>query len=255
MTSSKLERVPLESFKSPVDDLKGNRLKSKRGPKTFAESAFALNVEEPGLSHFDWREHGLDPRIRHQRGWNCCTSFALTAAVEMLAVRGGAAGPRLNGGYVHFCLAKVTNTKAGINPTHATGKAVEHGIAAGNLDLPDNIAAFCAADGVKPARVTGGQRIDGGVSALDKLVSAGPLLVDMYVPTNFADLGPHETYVCDPMPANSLLHTMVLVGYDWPSRTAIVLNSYGVGWGNEGFATIKLGSGGLLERRPFLVQI
>lgn len=256
MTKSKLGRVPLETFKSPVDDLRGKRQRRRPRFKALTESAFSLDEgAAPELSRFDWREHGLHPPVRHQGDWNCCTSFALTAAVEMLAVREGNPGPRLNGGYVHFCLANVTNTGAGINPTYAAGKAAARGIVAGDSDLPDDIAAFCA-DGVAlKATVAGGQRIDGGVTALDKLVSAGPLLVDFFIPTAFADLGPHDTFVCEPMPPQARLHTMVLMGYDWPNRTALVLNSFGANWGNHGYATIKFGSGGLLEDSPFLVQI
>lgn len=254
MGKTKIKRVPLERFKSPLDDLAGV-VKAKHWEN------FALEAAEPRLSRFDWREHGLAPRVRHQQDWNCCTSFALSAVVEMLVERAGGAANRLCGGYVHICLgeipdpAAIADKNAGINPPAACEKAVTHGIKTGESDLPGNLATFCHVDDAAVQQVTGGERIAGGVEGLDALTRIGPLIVDMYVPREFADLSRHDVFVCPALPPLSTLHTMVLMGYDWPNRTATVLNSSGSSWGNDGFATVKFGSGQLLERKPFAVRI
>jgi hypothetical protein len=86
---------------------------------------------------------------------------------------------------------------------------------------------------------------------LNRLASDGPMLVDMKIGQDFFTLGHHAVY--QPAGAGTLLHSMCLVGYR--GDVAIVLNSMGAAWGNQGYANIRIGTGELLERFPYIVPV
>lgn len=196
---------------------------------------------------FDWRDRGLVFEPRAQGGANCCTSYALSAMVEARwRLRHGQA-VRLAGAYIHVCLLKVSDPLQGVNPEHAARAATSAGLAKSLVDGPPLSAAECRALADDRIGISGYGWVPPGTPMLNALVTHGPMLVEMNVPPDFPLLGAHDLYATDVDQATAKRHSMLLIGYDYPSRTAVLLNSMGRAWGNYGLLHVRFGTGGVLD--------
>jgi Papain family cysteine protease len=203
---------------------------------------------------FDWRSHGLAPAVRNQGQWNACTSFALTAMVEARRVIRGSAIPRLSAGYVHYCRLGETNPDKGHNAPEVAAIASGSGIMPGAADGPPLNQAQCAIDPAQAVRVVGSGYVEPGAKALDLMASDGPLLVEVWLPDDFDTLRAHEVYRIAGA-ENLVLHSMMLVGYDWNAQTITMLGSNGTQWGNAGYVTMDMTEARFFGRWPFAVKV
>lgn len=208
----------------------------------------------PSVPAFDWRNHGVSFNVRNQGDWNACTSFAFTGMIEARRKIAGKPALRLCAGYPHGCLMGIADPVTPVNISTIGSAVAAHGHASAISDGLPATAAMCTTLGHAPVQVPAGgfARVLGN-AILDRLVSKGPMVVDMLVPANFPSLGTHDVWTMNAT-AEGRLHAMVLVGYDWPAKKVHLLNSMGAGWGNHGFLTVSPGTGQLLARFPYEVD-
>lgn len=233
----------LRTFRSPERTNPGFR-------PQWENKSFSVSV--PQRNKFDWRNNGLGFVVRDQGNWNACTSFAMTAMVETRSALAGRPLSRLTAGFLHCCVRCVTDPDEPQNCYVIRDAARNPGIKAGNLDGPPLSTHQCDTGGVQLHRIAGGDYTDPGAAACNELVANGPLLVEMLVPRDFDTIGPHAVIDIRADP-DRVLHSMLLIGYDWNAATITVLNSFGASWGNQGFGTISMASSGFKSLYPFSI--
>lgn len=232
------------------------RLQSFRSPELLNPGFHAqwenksFSVTFPQRDQFDWRQNGLNFVVRDQGNWNACTSFAMTAMVEARAARAGNPLPRLMGGFLHCCVRGISDPDAPQNCHVIRDAAMNPGIKVGNTDGPPLVGALCSTAGAQLHRISGGDYTEPGAAACNRLVANGPMLVEVMVPRDFDQIGPHVEISLAPGP-DKVLHSMLLVGYHWTNGTITVLNSFGSAWGNHGCATLTMASTAFKALYPF----
>lgn len=203
--------------------------------------------EDLAKQRFDWRDHGLAFAARAQGNANCCTSYALSSMAEARWQIQGGGRVQLAGAYIHCCLFRITDPLQGVNPEAAARAATAGGLAKATADGPPLSAEQCSALAGDRIGISGYGWVAPGTPMLNALVTHGPMLVEMNVPPEFPSLGPHKIYEPQVDPATAKRHCMLLIGYDFPSRTGLLLNSMGQSWGNGGLLAVRFGTGGVLD--------
>ncbi len=208
----------------------------------------------PKVAKFDWRAHGLAPLVRNQGDWNACTSFAMTAVIEARRYLRGLVTPRLSAGYMHFCRLNETDLNQGKDAPEVAAVASNAGVMPGAVDGPPLNQAQCKLDQSAAIRIVGSGYVEPGAKSLERLVSEGPLLVGVYMPEDFDTIRAHDVYrIVDPK--KLVLHSMMLVGYDWIRQTITMLGSNGAQWGNGGYVTMDMSEADFFGRWPFAVTV
>ncbi|WP_439568203.1 C1 family peptidase [Sphingopyxis sp.] len=196
---------------------------------------------------FDWRTRGLAFVSRAQGAANVCTSYATAAMAEARWQLRRNENIRLAGAYVHCCLLGISEPLQGVNPETAARAATANGLAKSVTDGPPLSVQQCQILGQDRIGVSGFGWVAPGTPMLNSLVRHGPMVVEMNVPPDFPDIRRHDIYSAPVDPGTAKRHSMLLVGYDYPARTAVLLNSMGQGWGNDGFLRVRFGTGGVLD--------
>lgn len=236
------EATTADRFAAFVDPSDANpaQFKYSRPFNHWSESSLA----EP---RFDWRGRGLSFVSRSQGTANVCTSYATAAMAEARWQIRRNQSIRLAGGYIHCCLLGISDPLQGANPEAAARAATANGLAKSATDGPPLSVQQCQALGQDRIGVTAFGWVAPGTPMLNALVRHGPMVVEMNVPPDFPDLRRHDVYSASIDPATAKRHSMLLVGYDYPARTGLLLNSMGPGWGNDGYLRVRFGTGGVLD--------
>lgn len=208
----------------------------------------------PKLAKFDWRAHGLDPIVRDQGNWNACTSFAMTAMVEARRHLRGLQTARLCAGYAHYCRLGENDPNKGHNAPEVAAVASSAGLMPGMVDGPPLSAAQCLVDLLAAIRIIGSGYSEPGAKAADRLVSDGPLLIEVAMPLDFDKLRQHQVFHPGSVP-RPVLHSMMLIGYDWSAQTITMLGSNGQIWGNNGYVTMDMAEALFFNRWVFGVAV
>lgn len=216
-------------------------------PGADAQLAWALEGTPVELAHraWDWRDHIELPRIRNQRAWNACFSFATAAMIEARHRIKLARQTALIAGYVHNCILGITDPRQATGAVDVLDGCRDIGIAEGPEEPLPVRASTCGSP--NRVRIAGWEWIQGRNGILNDLVANGPLVVSMFVGDDFFEFEGSGIYQLAAGP--SLLHAVLLVGYDVDGGWALVQNSGGADWGVGGVGKVRIGSGGLIDPR------
>ncbi|HEX3366052.1 C1 family peptidase [Phenylobacterium sp.] len=205
----------------------------------------AFNPPPPA---WDWRSQNVIGPARSQVPCNSCASFAIGAAIEALVRIRGHPPIAVDPGFIHTCLVHqgavgdpTTDCQAPADLFTALTAIKARGYALDTGQYPFPAAACAAVADLQPIAGFGVL----GVGALQSaIVRGGPVVTEMWVWENFFDYrGQTPTYIPDPTSPGSLGHVVCIVGFD--ATGWIIKNSYGPGWGRQGFATIRYGDCGI----------
>jgi hypothetical protein len=237
------------SFESP-EDANPRGFKKRRSsfwksiPKQAAENLFILS--------------SVVPRVRHQGVWNACTSMALSGMIEARSKVATGNDVSLVAGFIHNCLAGRNQPVQPLDAQFAVGLCKDAGVLQGFSDEMPVAPSICQSMGVR-TRIADFRFVASLDDVVRGLTTSGPLLADLYVPraTFFSHQG-SQTLEFPANPEQPLLHSMLLIGLDFRDgrQLALVQNSGGLGWGANGQAWIRIGSGGLLsDRQPLEIRV
>ncbi len=182
--------------------------------------------------------------IKDQRPAQACTSFAICSAIEGLHSIAGSP-IYLDPGYIHFCLANLPGN-LGLDLGFAIDLVLQNGVALQTgLPYPAN-PNLCGSYVVRPVTA----RCDLITTSVQakQFLSRGPILAGMLIYEDFIHAYPYgKVYRPTPNSGNAWEHTVCIVGYDESERCWIGANSWGSGWGDQGFFKVAYGECYLLS--------
>jgi C1A family cysteine protease/RNA polymerase subunit RPABC4/transcription elongation factor Spt4 len=184
--------------------------------------------------------------VEDQGQSNSCTANATVGALEFHQRKAGGQFTDISRLFVYYNARKLADTQGqdcGSYIHHAMASVLAHGACEESIwpfDLGQVLAqppqqAYQNAqnhEAVQYARCPLGQ------SALQAVGAGLPVVFGTYIPAPFYDEAGRTGLM--PMPANQRDsnaggHAMLIVGYDLPSRTWLVRNSWGAAWGDQGY--------------------
>lgn len=186
--------------------------------------------------------------IRDQGGCGSCVAFGTTAVVEsMLRIHRGNPGLAvdLSEAHLFFCLGAATGASCsgGWWPTsafdayHATGVADE---ACFPYDAGASSCTVCSDWANRVTKTTGYQDLTNNPAAIkDWIVNHGPVSACFYV---YEDFFSYKSGVYRHVSGNLAGgHCVSIVGYDDAGGYWMCKNSWGTGWGDQGYFCIAYG--------------
>lgn len=199
----------------------------------------------PPPERADWRADGILSPVRDQGNCNTCTSFAGVAVIEAAYRIRTRQSVRLAPSFIHRCLL-ARDCHTGASAKQVLSAVAARGVARGFVGddpFPQN---RCATRDLFGLQSWGW--LEGTDTVLATIAADGPVLADMFIEDSFLSLRSNKIYQL-PAGRPSVLHSVVIVGYDRPAGWVLVQNSFGAGWGDDGFGQVAIGSGDLLSGR------
>ncbi len=184
--------------------------------------------------------------VEDQGQSNSCTANATVGALEFHQRKAGGQFTDISRLFVYYNARKLSDSQGqdcGSYIHHAMASVLAHGACEeavwpfdlGQVVMQPPQQAYQNAqlhEAVQYARCPLGQ------SAIQAVGAGLPVVFGTYIPSAFYDeagrtgLMPLPTGQKDP---NAGGHAMLIVGYDMPSKTWLVRNSWGAGWGDQGY--------------------
>lgn len=252
-------RNPNKTWKRAITKFTGLTMKELEG---FAVMAPQLCSATNGVSatydvdapeYLDWRQFGVVTPVKNQGKCGSCWTFSTTGALEShYALRHGFT-PLLSEQQLVDCAGDFNNFGCNGGLPSQAFEYIKHvrGLET-ETDYPYTaVAGKCAFDATKLAVDVpyGSVNItQGDEQALYEAVTKkGPVSIAFQVIAGFKDYagGVYTTDSCKQDP-QSVNHAVLAVGYGYDAKTKlnywIVKNSWGYGWGEEGYFRIKRGA-------------
>lgn len=201
------------------------------------------NLQLP--SSFDWRDHGGVTSVKNQAGCGSCWDFAATGALEAMVLIYGGVTLDLSEQQILSCAAAGWGCGGGAMAM-AWAHVREHGA------ILESCMPYAASDQVpcteflcaKYATTNGWEDVPNVVEAIkEKVLTHGPVATTFTVYSDFRYYtgGCYEHEGDDP-----INHAVVIVGWDddmcGGEGAWLIKNSWGLGWGMDGYFYIKYGS-------------
>lgn len=214
--------------------------------------AFASGLGAPAA--VDWRNKGGDwtTQIKNQSPCGSCVSFGVLATVEARCnIASG--NPNRNEDFSEAflfycgcgkCCKRGWNFQPALDFCKNDGVAKESAYPYTPVDQP-------CKSGVSPfLKITGSNRILSIADRKNILATKGPMVAGMAV---YSDFGSYSGGVYRKTPNATLrgYHAICVVGYDDQQECWICKNSWGPGWGDNGWFRIGYGECGIDTQFPF----
>lgn len=201
-----------------------------------------LTVPPPPRSA-DWLAAGRVTAAKDQRRCGACVAFATCATMESSVLIRTGRTVNLSEGHLFHCNGG--SCASGWGLTHGLD-AARNGVGI-ESDLPWSTDGVCRA--IKPVVHVASYRAHQDMAGRKRAVAAGPVLAGMKVFQDFlAYRGGVYRHVIGEFVGN---HAVCVVGYDDDEGTWLVKNSWGSGFGDDGFFRIEYGQAGLDSDHPF----
>jgi len=217
------------------------------------DKVFPSVAKEALPEHLDWRDSGIVTPVRDQRSCGSCWAFGTVGIMESALWKNGIANKDLSEQYLVSCNKEGWNCEDGGYTAHmyhydTPGK---NQMAAGAV--LESVKPYigrngnCTVNYDKPHILTDWRFITGSedtVPTVDQIKSAiytyGPITAGVCAGSGMDDYSggiftQDEASECD----GSTNHQIILVGWDNPGQYWIMRNSWGTGWGLDGYMHIK----------------
>ena len=207
-------------------------------------------------SHFDWRDQGIVPPVRDQGMCGSCWAFGTVGIMESSLGKNGAGGVNLSEQFLVSCNKDGWSCNGGLTAHkyhyNALGKAqTTVGAVLESVNPYSGTNGTCSGEYQKAYRLTGWKSVAGSESAIptdDQIKSAiytyGPVTAGVcagsgwdYYTISSGVFATDEASECGRY-AN---HQIILVGWDDSEQCWILRNSWGTGWGMDGYMLIRYG--------------
>lgn len=218
-------------------------------PKDWKLSAPFINSfsATPLPDHYDWRDHvakEVIPAIKNQGNCGSCWAHSVVSAVEWQKAIHGEKLVKLAPQELVSCDKTQMACRGGFFT--ALDYAVEPGVTY-EKDFPyvgKNVA--CKANLPHDVKLVewgyvGDQNRQPTVDEIrNAVITTGPVPVDMYADARFQSYksGIFGANGCSHAQSN---HMVLIIGWDMPSKSWIVQNSWGTAWGEKGYFRIRQG--------------
>ncbi len=196
----------------------------------------------------DWRDvEGRDwvTPVRDQGLCGSCVAFATCAALESrmrIVNQDASLDLTLSVADLFFCGTGTDGCEKGWQPGLALARCRDHGVGR-DADFPYfGRQAYC--QGIPPVvRVRRWRKATAAEARKEALCTRGPVVGAMVV---YADFLYYRGGVYRPTTSEILgLHAITVIGYDDPAGYWAIKNSWGRGWGEDGFGRVGYGSTGI----------
>lgn len=199
-----------------------------------ADSGLGDLVGAPLPDHIDWREQGRVSAVKDQGICGSCVAFAVCAAMESDHWIRTDTEVSLSEGHLFFCAGASCDVGWDFGPALSAAHTQGVGSAA---DLPYDAAGSCI-DIATVLKVSAWRAATTTVSR-KRALTRGPVIAGMAVYDDFlAYSGGVYRHVAG---ADSAYHAVCVVGYDDRDGCWLVKNSWGPGFGENGFFRIAYG--------------
>lgn len=231
------------------------RLTRKSGWLTLHASLYSSVQQRPFLSpiqrpaRWDWREHlDLLPPA-DQRPHNSCLSHAICAAAEVRALITGTT-TRLAPRYFHFHdLGLSMNVGTGIKNCEATAKNAGLPLWVKGVDQVASIQDCLALPTPARMNVAGVFSFPNIEAVKQEISSKGPVICAIQTYQDFR-VGYRGGIYKPSTRKGPADHAMVLIGYNDDAGYWVAKNSYGQGWGIEGYCLYDMEAADLSTDNP-----
>jgi hypothetical protein len=194
-------------------------------------------------SHFDWRDVTTLSPIRNQGQTSCCWAFSITSNFEDIRTITGAGKEALSQQYLVNCNKKGYDCNQGGYPDAADIIVSPGDVTAADLPFTGQTGScgtYKYVDKIQSWAYLSGA--ENGVPSSDEIKQAiyqyGPIVVAVAANSTFQSYQSGIFNSCD---STQLDHMVTLVGWDDPGQYWIMRNSWGTGWGENGYMRIKWG--------------
>jgi cathepsin L len=190
---------------------------------------------------FDWRTQGIVSPVKNQGGCGSCWSFAVVGALESSWAKRN--GPVSDQSEQYVLANSGAGSCAGGNRATANAYLVSTGTSA-EANVPYTGTNGPANPGVSTPfdAVTTGV-IDGEYPSVQKIKEAvcqyGPVTVSVRATPLFQA---YTSGVFDENSSGNTNHAVIIVGWDDDKGAWLIKNSWGAGWGQNGYMWIKYGT-------------
>ncbi|MFC3651932.1 C1 family peptidase [Dyella humi] len=199
----------------------------------------------------DWRDAGVVTSIKDQGSCNSCASFAISAVIEsLLRIRNPTDKTEIDAGFMHACtvLGGMQNpdckTKADLQP--ALDCVCSQGYAVAAPDSPYPYPSnLCNAKAMAP--ITSYKQL-GGPNAVKNALMIAPVVAEIYAWQDFYTYRGEPSAYEPSQVGDFFKHSVCLIGFN--ADGWIIKNSFGLLWGNEGYAVISYDSCGIFQGQP-----
>jgi C1A family cysteine protease len=232
--------------------------KEAKGNANKVEKFFSRAKTSTYPDSFDWRDEdngAYVPAVRNQGHCNSCTTFATTGALTVQAWKtlGKPASPvpsnqaQLSPAYLYYCIAEAQQGRTCSNgwwPSHAIDAVISDGCPY------EYYFPYTAGDqscGVKTpwtgVKAGSRQTIKETTQMKDYISGTAPLVAFF---KEYADFQSYSSGVYKhPSGGSYAIHNVCVLGYDDNQAAWLCQNSYGSGWGMDGYFWIGYGQCGI----------
>lgn len=194
---------------------------------------------DPPLPLKNWRKDAQLTAVVTQQPCDSCTSCAIASTMSDLAVivKRRDATP-LSAGYLHRCIGRC-DCRDRIQPDEALDTLMSRPLPARRAgDHPYVLDCHTAAGLIK---IKDWASIEGPGKAKRVLSNYGPIVAEMDLYQDFWDFRGRSVYEHKGAGRIKDTHTVEIVGYDDAAGWWLVKNSFGPGWGDDGYAKVAYG--------------
>ncbi|KAM3116332.1 C1 family peptidase, partial [Phormidesmis sp. 146-33] len=205
----------------------------------------------------DWRNRNgnkVTP-VKDQGGCGSCTSFSVVGSVESIALIELGRSLNLSEADLHFCSSHGATCDgwwpdAAYESFRTRGVTDEANFPYTNAFNGSNPVCNVSADRESHVvRITASTVLQSAVARKNWLTQVGPCVATFHV---FDDFFSYRNGVYHHVSGSEVgLHNVVIIGYSEAEQCWICKNSWGTGWGMQGFFKIAYGAAGIDTEFPF----
>lgn len=195
-------------------------------------------------SRFNWMDQGVLLPVIDQRPHETCVATSLCHSLQVRRRIAGQPVPALDAEMFHGCVLGLPFARGNTDIFRTLVKLRDVGAPIANSGFSPGLRCTDFAPGF--VRSSGHSQMSTASLAKDVVSTYAPVVVIMTAEQKLAQVDDFSIYR-DTGGAKTFRHAMLLIGFDDDSQCWIVQNSYGKGWGEDGFGRIAYDSASILS--------